>query len=242
VRLAPGVLAAMAVACGSGRGPAVVPTAIAPEDTAFVHLEGGEFVTSWGESVSVEPFDIGRNEVSCRLYACLAPEADIEMPPEPLYPGLQPYFADYPDLPAVNMTATEADSAAAVLGCRLPTATEWEYAASRGLSGPFADQYPWGSLPPDEASNPANYLAGDQWDTRNADGYLFPAPVGSYPLSSVGLADLAGNVAEWTSPVDGSSRVYGGSWDSPSEQLRIGSWKLQAAGDRARHIGFRLAR
>jgi formylglycine-generating enzyme required for sulfatase activity len=242
VRIALAALAALGVACGTNEDTAQQATGLQPSDTAFVRLEGGDFVTALGESVHLEPFEIARNEATCRLYACLASRAHIGLPPEPLYPGLQPYFAGYPDLPAVNMTAIEAESAAGTLGCRLPTAAEWEYAASRGLPAQFATLYPWGSLPPDEMANPANYLAGDEWDTRNMDGYLFLAPAGTFPLSSAGLADLAGNAAEWTRADSGLCRVYGGSWDSPAEQLRIGSWRIYPAGDRARHIGFRLVR
>jgi len=242
VKLCVTAAAALLAACGTRGGPAPGVLQPEPSDTAFVRLEGGDFVTTWGESLHVEPFEIGRDEVTCRLYVYLASKAHLDLPPDPRYPGSEPFFDANPDLPAVNMSATEADSAAGTIGCRLPTAAEWEYAASRGLSGPTGPQYPWGTLPPEDASNPANYMAGDDWDSRNADGYLYLAPVGSFPLSSAGLADLAGNVAEWTRPQGGMCRVYGGAWDSPSEGLRIGAWRELPPGDRARHIGFRLAR
>jgi formylglycine-generating enzyme required for sulfatase activity len=105
-----------------------MPRAIAlePADTTFVRLEGGDFVTTWGESLHVEPFEIARNEATCRLYVYLALKAHVGLPPDPMYPGLQPFYSGYPDLPAVNMSAAEADSAAGAMGCRLPTDVEWE--------------------------------------------------------------------------------------------------------------------
>jgi len=235
-------LALLAASCGGGSGGGHPVSGPDARDTSFVRLEGGDFVTSWGDTVLVAPFEIGRYEVSNRLYTSLALQAHLDLPPDPAYPGLGSYFTDNPDLPAINMSAVEADSAADVIGCRLPTAAEWEYAASRGLTGPIGMQFPWGDLAPSEAGEPANYLAGDDWDSRNLDGYLFLAPIGSFPLSSAGLADMAGNASEWTRPESLSCRIYGGAWLSPSEELRIGSWRRLSELDRARHIGFRLVR
>lgn len=235
----------LAAACGQGEGPAKQDGAAPPipADTLMVSFDGGPFVTSWGDSVMVGPFQLSRTEVTNRLYVFMAREAGLGLPPDPRIPGCSDYIASCPGCPAVNMTALEAESAAAVLGCRLPTAAEWEFAAMSGLQGRQQDLYPWGSLPPEEAGYPANYLAGDAWDTRNRDGYLYVAPAGSFALSDAGLADMAGNVAEWTAPGDSlRCRVYGGSWLSESEEIRIGSWRTLGAGDRAGHVGFRLAR
>lgn len=232
-------------ACGRGEGPVrqTGTTSPLPEDTLMMSFEGGPFVTSWGDSVVIQPFQLSRTEVTNRLFVRMAREAGIELPPDPGIPGLSDYIASCPGYPAVNMTALEAESAAATLGFRLPTAAEWEFAAMSGLQGRRQDLFPWGSLPPEEAGYPANYLAGDAWDTRNRDGFLYVAPVGSFPLSDAGLADMAGNAAEWTAPDDSlECRVYGGSWLSESEEIRIGSWRTLGAGDRAGHIGFRLAR
>ncbi len=237
-------LLAVLQSAGCGGGTAAGPAGSDPveSDTVFIQLEGGEFVTSAGDTVLIQPFELMETEVSNRLYVWLTDEADLDLPPDPGFPAMEHYLTAMPDYPVVNVSALEAEQACAVLGGRLPTPAEMEYAASIGLSGPSAGLFPWGTLDPEDAEFPANYLASDDWDLRNQDGYLFTAPVGSFPRNPAGLADLAGNVAELTRPSDSTSAVFGGSWLSPSDDLRIGAWSTVYEGDRARHIGFRIAR
>lgn len=238
------LLPAVLAFSGCGDRPAAETTVSDPveSDTVFVQLEGGEFVTSAGDTVFIQPFELMRTEVTNRLYVLLADEADLDLPPDPGFPAMENYITAFPDCPVLNVSPIEADSAASVLEGRLPTSAELEYAASRGLGYPFAGSFPWGSLEPSEAGFPASYLTSDDWDLRNQDGYLFTAPAGSFPLSTAGFADLAGNVAEITRPVEGVSALFGGSWLSPTDDLRLGAYQYLNAGDRARHAGFRIAR
>ncbi len=223
-----------------------MPVSVAPPgpltglDTTFVPLPGGTYVTTYGDTVEVAPFRLGRYEVTNRLYRHLAAEAGLQLPPDPEYPGMPRYIETRPDYPAVNMSAPEALSAAGVLGGRLPTRAELEYAASLDLADPGPDSWPWGSLEPLEAGYPANFLAGDAWETRAADGFPWTAPVDSFPLTDAGFACLAGNVAEWTVGLDTIPAAFGGAWLSPSEETTIGSVQYVPVGDRARHIGFRI--
>jgi formylglycine-generating enzyme required for sulfatase activity len=192
--------------------------------------------------VTIATFQLARFEVSNRLYHWLADRGGIDLPPDPGFPGMESYLFDFPDYPAVNLNATEAERAAAVIGCRLPTAAEWEYAASLDLEGYVFSQYPWGPLDPVNAGFPANFLAEDEWESRALDGFACTAPVGSYPLSGHGLTDMAGNVAEWTQPVLSVCKVKGGSWISPAEDLLIGATQDIHPSDRSWYTGFRLAR
>lgn len=231
------------LACGDGEEivsrPDPVP--VTPKDTAFVTVQGGSFVTSDGDTVEIRDFRLGTYEVTNRLYYWLAEETGVPLPPDPEFPGMDRYLFDYPDYPVVNVSMNEAAVVAAALGGRLPTRAEWEYAASLGLTGDVSGQYPWGELDPVLAEYPANYLAGDQWETRGLDGYLWTAPVDSFPLTDEGFACQAGNVAEWTlAPLDSVVQVCGGAWLSTSDEITVDSFSSLAPGDRARHIGFRI--
>ncbi|MCD4702198.1 MAG: formylglycine-generating enzyme family protein [Candidatus Aegiribacteria sp.] len=231
------------LACGDGEEQVFRPDPLPlmAKDTAFVYVTGGVFITEDCDTVEISDFRLGRYEVSNRLYYYLADDQGLELPPDPEFPGMNRYLFEYPDHPVVNVSVREAAAAAAVLGGRLPTRSEWAYAASLDVSGNFAGQYPWGSLEPEDAEYPANFLAGDEWDTRGLDGYRWTAPVDSFPLTDAGFACQAGNVAEWTySPLDSVLPVCGGAWLSPGEEITIGAVRYLAPGDRARHIGFRI--
>jgi len=235
---------ALIAGCGDGQRQAVLPDPLPLEesDTVFVNVPAGVYVTDSGDSIRIEAFRLGRYEVSNRLYYHIARENGIALPPDPKFAGFDDYLFSCPDYPVVNVSMIEALAAAAGMGGRLPSRAEWQYAASLDLQGDdVQDLYPWGILDPVDAEYPANYLAGDEWETRALDGYSWTAPVDSFPLTDAGLASMAGNVAEWTvSPLDSMTSVCGGSWLSPSDEIKIGSCRPLASGDRARHIGFRI--
>jgi formylglycine-generating enzyme required for sulfatase activity len=145
---------------------------------------------------------------------------------------------------------------------RLPSASEWEYAARAGSSA----QVPWAT--PAEACTYAN--VADQTAARHyqgwkvlpcADEYVQSAPVGSFQANAFGLYDMLGNVFQWTedcwtdnyegAPIDGSAQRAG---DCTQHESRGGSWFTQPDfvrtayrnrfdGDyRSTSVGFRLVR
>ena len=145
---------------------------------------------------------------------------------------------------------------------RLPSASEWEYAARAGSSA----QQPWS----DGAAACAYANVADQTAAQRylgwtvfpcADKFVQSAPVGSFAPNAFGLYDMLGNVFVWTddcwsedyqgAPVDGSARTDG---DCTQHELRGGSWCTQPDyvrtsyrnrfdGDyRSTSIGFRALR
>ena len=132
---------------------------------------------------------------------------------------------------------------------RLPSESEWEYAARAGT----VTRYSWGD---EIGRNRANcYDCGSRWD------YEGTAPVGSFAPNAWGLHDMHGNVVEWVedcwndsyegAPGDGSAwhrgdcakRVLrGGSWFRSPRWLRSARRGWGTSGYRASVIGFRVAR
>ena len=110
--------------------------------------------------------------------------------------------AGLPGCPATGLHQGQAAALAAWLGGRLPTSAEWEWMAGQGVR-----RYPWGDAEPARAHANLRGLGPGR-----------PVPSGRHALGMTpeGLADVAGNVWEWTStPVPGGGAVVrGGSYNS----------------------------
>lgn len=127
------------------------------------------------------------------------------------------------DHPVVQVSARDAAAFCSWLGLRLPSETEWEFAA-RGAEG---GRYPWGMSPPGaQTERRANFGTVKCCAPDAADGYWSTAPVGEFSLgaSPFGILDMAGNVWEWTSSrFPGRPRLVvlrGGGWGNDPYGLR----------------------
>jgi len=149
---------------------------------------------------------------------------------------------------------------------RLPSASEWEYAARAGSA---ADR-PWtADAQACAVGNVADRGAAQRypgWTVHNCnDSYVQAAPVASFAANEFGLHDMLGNVFEWVSdcwhdnydgaPADGSARVgnerggdctqremRGGSWFTAPGFVRFAYRNRFAADYRSSSVGFRVVR
>lgn len=99
-----------------------------------------------------------------------------------------------PDHPVTQISRNDAEAYCRYAGARLPSAEEWEVAARAGVTS----SYPWGSELHPAGKSRANTWEGDSHrsNTRR-DGYVYTAPVKSYPPNAWGMYDVIGNVFEY---------------------------------------------
>ena len=151
-----------------------------------------------------------------------------------------------PGLPVTDATADEAARFCAFAGGALPSRDQLAFAAA----GARGRRYPWGDT--GAVCRRAAFGLRDGPCGVGADG---PEIAGSHPdgASPEQALDLAGNVAEWTSPEApdapnvgaGAPRlaeVIGGAWsDAAAAALRSWSRRVVPAETRAPDVGFRCA-
>jgi formylglycine-generating enzyme required for sulfatase activity len=218
-------------------------------------------------------FALGRTEVTRAQFADFTAATGHELTSD-----CQPTEATSPDHP---MSCVKFEDAAAYIQWlatetkqpyRLPSESEWEYAARAGTTWPR----PWGannsfegvsiSLSCDHANvydTSAQAQHSLPWPyARCNDQFPEVAPVGSFPANAYRLHDMIGNLREWTA--DCFTASYWGrpaderpwTWSGGCEQrvVRGGGWRSRPTDARparrqgenvttaANDLGFRVAR
>ncbi len=202
-------------------------------------LPGGTFEMGSlrGEAVTVAGFRMDVTEVTVDAYrACVSRGACT--------PAAADYGCNWTDAgrgshPINCVDSTQATAYCRVVGKRLPTEAEWEWAARGGEAG---TTYPWGNDDPTSRAC---------WDGDGRDPFDPPTrkrtcAVGAFAQdrSPQGIRDLAGNAWEWTSSswnAGGSHRVVrGGSYhDVLPVDLRAAARRGVASSSQYNVLGFR---
>jgi formylglycine-generating enzyme required for sulfatase activity len=225
------------------------------------------------------PFAMATNAVTVDEFQKFATDTAVDMQGCDTYDGgwkhraknswKSPGFAQTGTHPVTCVSWNDAKAYASWLsrktghGYRLPSASEWEYAARAGGAG----VQPWTADGSDACANAnvADESAAHKypgWAVFGCnDGYVYTAPVGSFKNNSMGLNDMLGNVFQWTedcwspdytgAPTDGSARsdgdcseheLRGGSWYSTPAYVKANYRNHFAADYRTSSVGIRLVR
>jgi serine/threonine-protein kinase len=229
--------------------------AIKKKDTSnipngMVFVSGGEFTMGNDKGddfekpafkATVKPFYIDIYEVTCADYKKFIDAINYKQPQNWKTREIP---AGWEKRPVTGVNWDDANAYAKWAGKRLPTETEWEFAA-RGTDGRI---YPWGNEWKDGMAN-ANKANNEMKD------------VGSYQgKSPFGLYDMVGNAWEWTADdakfyKDGKSIdtvtktlspkvIRGGFYENPPEKATVTFRRFWGARDESEYInvGFRCAK
>lgn len=207
----------------------------------------GDCKKSWfqdeepGHSVKVNSFYIDSHEVTQKEFHRVM--------------GKNPSDFKGQNLPVERVTWFEARQYCKLVGKRLPTEAEWEWAARGRTNSVFS----WGDKAESKKANFCDQQCDKRWkESQFDDGHRYTAPVGSFPANGYGVLDMAGNVYEWVAdwysvdyykksprdnpkgPSKGNRKVIrGGSWINYSAGIRPSDRTEAKPKGRLNFVGFR---
>ena len=137
-----------------------------------------------GHTVALDGFYMDKTEVTVGQFKAFLADSGYS------WGGDWEQVAEYSpgdDHPMIYVIWDDAVAYAEWAGKRLPTESEWEYAARGELQG---KRYPWGDEITQDDANYSGTGGKDRWDQSTA-------AVGSFEANGYGLYDVGGTVAEW---------------------------------------------
>jgi len=168
--------------------------------------------------VTVPSFEMWRTEVTVAQYEDCVVAGDCSEPNLGAYCNWDE--VGYEDHPVNCVDWYQADDFCEWIGGRLPSESEWEYAAR---SGGQQIVYPWG----DQVAS-CYYAVMDDGGVGCGTDRTWEVCSKITGHSDQGLCDLAGNVAEWVQDwyhdsydVDGGAPDDGSAWESPATNFRV---------------------
>lgn len=217
--------------------------------------KGRDYSETPQHSVTVQPFFMGKYPVTQAQWQAVAALPPINIPLNP-----NPSYSKGINHPVEQVSGHEAEEFCARISqktgkiYRLPSESEWEYAARGGTTTPFH----FGETITGELAN---------FDGHSAYGFApkgvdrqETTPVDSFPPNAFGLYDIHGNVWEWCAdvwheyyygaPSDGSvwhkngnnryRLVRGGSWYDTPKACRSANRCASELNSKVNNCGFRI--
>ena len=189
--------------------------------------------------VTLSSFSMSETPVTVAQYREFCEAVGRPMPKEPFWGWKENH-------PIVNVSWYDANAFAEWKGCSLPTESQWEFAARGGV---LSKRYKYCG---------GNVLDEVAWFSENS-GMEGTMPVGTKKPNELGLYDMSGNVYEWCrdwsdeypatdqidplGPSDGIIKVgRGGSWHSPSKNLRVSNRDDDPPEFISDNVGFRIVK
>ena len=203
------------VGCGEDEPEKIKPKVVdeAPEEGIIWKKDGARMaLIPAGSMVELDAFYMDIHEVTVQKFKKFVKETGYEY-------DRWDDVAEYSPTskhPMIFVNLHEATAYCEWSGKRLPTETEWEFAARGGL---IDKTFTWG----DDEGGARHYA--NSTGMRGRDKWKYCAPVGRLKPNGYGLYDMSGNVWEWCRGWYGSDRgsrvLRGGSWSDDSDYLRV---------------------
>lgn len=113
-------------------------------------------------------------------------------------------------------------------GYRLPTQTEWRYAASGGKKSM------------DYKYSGSNDISDVAWYKKNSGGKT--NIIGTKKPNELEIFDMSGNVCEWTNREGANKRILGGTWGDFEEYSQVKDFNEDKPENKSKYAGFRIVK